>query len=76
MGEEMYGGCQTKRYARDLEGLCKKTVRHVFTLIDTPQTVVKRRNSHFRSYCGGIFRRKRFILFENNKQYLKVNGTY
>jgi len=32
------------------------------TLIDSLQTLVYRRNSHFRCYCGGIYRRKRFIL--------------
>jgi len=31
------------------------------TLIDSPQTLVYRRSSHFRCYCGGIYRRKRFI---------------
>ena len=34
------------------------------TLMDSPQTLVYRRNSHFRRYCGGIYRRKRFIRYQ------------
>ena len=39
------------------------TILTLLTLIDQPQTLVYRRNSHFRCYCGGIYRRKRFIHF-------------
>ena len=39
------------------------TLRTLLTVIDSPQTLVYRRNSHFRCCCGSIYRRKRFILW-------------
>jgi len=34
----------------------------LLTLIDPPQSLVYRRNSHFWCYCGDIYCRKRFIV--------------
>jgi len=39
------------------------TLLTLLTLTDSPQSLVYRHNSHFRCYCVGNYRRKRFILY-------------
>ena len=53
--------------------ITKPNPNHTDTLIDSPQTPVYHCHSHCRCYCGGMYRRKRFIHSNNLTNHTMLN---